>query len=761
MKAALRKIPACQRCHLRKKKCDSNLPACSNCASVNSECLNFDKILGRPIPRHVLITPLERSESGSKNYATEMALDLAADRPSLDELDEEKRNYGSPASDQLGQSSDNGRKRHKTDLLQSNSTNYETYDDVNTFSMSVNTMFSGPDNTANVIDRNLENEMNEYDSSTTRGVREEFIANEVKAVVKLENDVLSAYHKNIVRDQATDISAYEKPLMMRICKRYFTWMNSSYPVMHEILTYDLLERCWGGEASTLDWFQMKMLIAIALGSINRPYISHSEIGQVSKMFWKSAMTLFGRANTGLASLENLQNVLLLLQYTLLVPETGSLWQLSGTAMRFATGMSLYLEPTPSQKFDPLTLDLRRRMFWTCYCIDRTLSTVMGRPATVPDSWITAKLPSIYEDKLITTKSITPGPACNLKVAMVVHVGICRLQSEIHSRLYGPVVSPDEIDVEAQTTWTWQMYDQLRFWRNSLVLPTPLIMKEWTDFQFHLLVVLLLRPLPNRPNPSDEELHVAFHSAGEAMKLVKTMHRDLLAEFSWLTVQNLFMCGLTFINSLREFSNRTPPKSLCVSFVDIVLQVQACTSMLETLSALKVGGDDKMRNVFEVASSNTLHDVVKNFSSLRNAGLCHWELLARSNNLLLQRPVEIDKISVPIQNQSLLEPFGGDDPRYYDYDENHFYLHDTDAQVSGQDASPHLLVPDGEESYFKVSISQRNSSDTEVTNTIFGMDGLAAISTVASEAEPLVSALADYATVLDQTTELERYFLYPI
>lgn len=751
--ADLKKYPACQRCHKRKKKCDSKLPSCSRCFKANTECLIFDKVLGRTLPRQSLGVDKGLGHNNSVEMtATNLNLSLKLDR----------------------KSPENGYTVQKRQKVASPQYSLASSPEFNNYSeesyafdpMSVSTLFaSNSKSTNSVIDRDLEHEIKEYpESVTTRGVREAFIANELKAIAGLERDILKAYRKNIVQNKATDVAAYDHALLKRVCKRYFTWMNSAYPVLHEITTFELFEKSWSDKTTDFEQFQVKMVIAIALGSVSRPHISNSEIGQVSKMFWKSAMNLFNRANSGIDNLQNLQKVLLLLQYTLLVPETGNLWQLSGTAMRYATSMSLYTEPNPSQSFDPLTLDLRRRMFWTCYCIDRSLSTVMGPPTTVPDSWITAQLPSIYEDKLITVNGINAGPACNLKVGMVLHVGICRLQSEIHARLYGPVDSrSSQIDVEDQITWTWNMYDRLRLWRHSFLLPTPLIMKEWVDFQFHLSVVLLLRPLPSRPIPSDEELHVAFHSAGEVMKLVKIMHRDQLAEFTWLTVQNLFMCGLTFIKSLREFSNRSPPRPLCISFVDIVLQVQACTSMLETLSALKPGGDDKMRNVFEVISSNTLHDLAKKCSDLQKITFqCYWEVLAKSDNLRLQRPVEIDGVKIPIENvMSVPSLYGADDPRLQDLDEHHFYEHDTDAQMSMLDSHSEYSFYENGESYFRSVISQRNSHDTEVAPTIFGMDGLAAISTVASEAEPLVAAFSEYATGHDQTTELDRWFFYPI
>lgn len=744
------KMPACHRCRLKKKKCDLNWPSCSNCAHLKLECVQFDKVLRRTFPRLSLFM-----ENGNQHQTeTQLALETGLRAVSDKQNSGQARKRPGSQIEKLASLS----KKQKTIVdsptpLLPESENFENNSNVD--SMSV--LFP---------ESNMEKLSDYGDHISTRGLREDFIANEVKAVMKLKKDFLKAYRKNIVQDKATEITAYDKLLLYRVCKRYFTWMNSGYPVMHETTTYESFTRCINETASVFEQFQVKMVIAIALGTISRPQISHSEIGQVSRTFWKSAMGSSSKANAGILQLATLQNLLLLLQFTLLVPESGSLWHVSGAAMRYATGMSLYTELNPQQNFDALTLDLRRRMFWTCYCIDRTLSTVMGRPATVPDAWITAQLPSVTEDGNITQSGIAPGPTCNLKVAMVLRVGICRLQLEIHTKLYGPVTKPIlHQEKLAQVTWTWQMYDRLRLWRNLFVLPTPLLMKEWTDLQFHVLVVLLLRPSPHRPSPSDEELHVAFHSAGEAMKLAKLMHRDQLAEFAWLSVQNLFMCGLTFINSLKEFSSRSPARKLCISFVDIVLQIQACTSMLETLAALKAGGDDRMRNVFETASSNTLHELAKNYANQPNkTGNCHWEVLAKSDNVQLQRPSTVDGVNVPVVTSlELPAPYRANDPRLRDFEELHFYSHDTDAQMSTLTSSTlgflQNRLPEQDNSYFRSALLQRSSNGGEMAHTIFGMDGLAAISSLASETEPLVSSLGD--ETFQDSAELDRWFLYPI
>lgn len=49
--STFRNVSACNRCRLRKNRCDQNLPACSLCAKAGVRCVGFDPITKREIPR--------------------------------------------------------------------------------------------------------------------------------------------------------------------------------------------------------------------------------------------------------------------------------------------------------------------------------------------------------------------------------------------------------------------------------------------------------------------------------------------------------------------------------------------------------------------------------------------------------------------------------------------------------------------------------------------------------------------------------------
>lgn len=635
----------------------------------------------------------------------------------------------------------------------------------------------------------------------SRGDREEFIRKENAAIARLGRDFIKSARRHAAkgRNRATDITAYDPMLLARLARRYFTWMNSTYSVLHECVFQLQLEKCRTipEGASPLDMFQVSMVMALALASISRPHLPVSEIGRAAHDFWKLANKSLSNV-LRVRGIQRLQNILLLLQYTLLVPRAGNLWQLCGSAMRLATEMGLYAEPNPRKSFDALTLDTRRRLFWTCYCIDRILAPVAGRPPSLADDWVTAQMPALVEDRLITVNGILTGPTCQLKVAQIQQIRICQLQSEIHSRLYTP---GETADTSCQSVWTWHMYDQLRLWRDSFTYATPLVTKEWMELQFHVTIVLLFRPSPKRQNPSSEEgLHVALHSAGEAMKLVKTMHRDLSAVFSWLTVHNLFMCGLTFCNSLNELTERNSSHKLCISIVEIFLQIQACSAMLETLSALEAGANERIRNVFEMASSKVLKNIASMAGSFphRHEG-CIWAQIARSDSLGIQRPTMIEGITIGIQKYSTILqnlPIGvrinGNGADRISCEE-HFYKHDIDAastagifgiQINAPALYEVISVPPlgtttaanpsrqlnatlHERQQSELGIPGPNSSTDPIHSLLVGsedpgMNRMAALFSAAAEAEPIRSCrdMPENWSDSNLGAELEQWFLYP-
>jgi hypothetical protein len=49
--STFRNVSACNRCRLRKNRCDQKLPSCASCAKAGVACVGYDPITKKEIPR--------------------------------------------------------------------------------------------------------------------------------------------------------------------------------------------------------------------------------------------------------------------------------------------------------------------------------------------------------------------------------------------------------------------------------------------------------------------------------------------------------------------------------------------------------------------------------------------------------------------------------------------------------------------------------------------------------------------------------------
>lgn len=57
--SSFRNVSACNRCRLRKNRCDQSLPSCATCDKAGVKCVGYDPITKREIPRRcVASSPL-------------------------------------------------------------------------------------------------------------------------------------------------------------------------------------------------------------------------------------------------------------------------------------------------------------------------------------------------------------------------------------------------------------------------------------------------------------------------------------------------------------------------------------------------------------------------------------------------------------------------------------------------------------------------------------------------------------------------------
>ncbi|KAF5004539.1 hypothetical protein FDECE_8971 [Fusarium decemcellulare] len=133
-----------------------------------------------------------------------------------------------------------------------------------------------------------------------------------------------------------------------------------------------------------------------------------------------------------SSIASLQGLLLLIQTALLLPHTVNLWYVSGEAMRMAIALGLHQEPDRSIVPDREHAELRRRLFWVTYQLERIVAISCGCPVAISDDHITTQLPFKGGRPRTNLDSfLEQMPPAHEEKQFLIHTQMCLIQSEIH------------------------------------------------------------------------------------------------------------------------------------------------------------------------------------------------------------------------------------------------------------------------------------------------------------------------------------------
>jgi len=195
------------------------------------------------------------------------------------------------------------------------------------------------------------------------------------------------------------------------------------------------------------------------------------------------------------------------------------------------------------------------------------------------------------------------PVSPAKLTAIHHVRIRQLQSEIQEKLYSPVQHSGSNDMATHTPphdWFVSVRERLTAWRQQAPTPLGFCSTSWFDLNYHITLTLLNRPSPRNPKPGKESLRTTRQAASAAMRTYKEMlktgrvnwsespaalvgHSGAEAQITtdWLAMYQLFILGIAYLNSLWQAAEQG--WTIVTSYVEALLDVQVCTSVMSTLS----------------------------------------------------------------------------------------------------------------------------------------------------------------------------------
>ena len=268
----------------------------------------------------------------------------------------------------------------------------------------------------------------------------------------------------------------------------------------------------------------------------------------------------------LPSIRSLQGILLLLQLAELLPYTGNLWHLAGEAVSLTTELGLHQDPHESEGFDFKSLDLRRRIFWTVYCLERSTTVTSYRPFTMRDEHINVAFPSEYEDSSITPEGVLPGGRRS-KVQFLNYVRFRQIQSEILSVQF----FNKELQGQEYPQWVIGMEKRLVDWQQAALADVEKG-PDWFSHALWQCYLMLHRPCPRNPTPTENSIAACFEAAfglsSGSWELLKTGY----LQYPFHNAHNGFEAATVILYGLRYHTMRIRDQYGSRRVIDLIHQL---------------------------------------------------------------------------------------------------------------------------------------------------------------------------------------------
>ncbi|KAH7069635.1 fungal-specific transcription factor domain-containing protein [Paraphoma chrysanthemicola] len=541
---------ACARCQRRKIRCDGQYPTCGNCRRASAECVDGDSVRLRSVPRD------RTGESEVPRLRGRIAWLEAIIRERLPDVDlsaEASQEIPAPGYAQV-------------DIDRASSQQQEPHCESTA-------SFPAPDQAARPLDQRAHeiglisvgaNADQKYiGPSSGYFLARLLIAHSPSKNALHEVGPEPLANQSIINDLVDSVQGPlpvpNRSLVERLCQVYFDTINAQWPILHESSFKAAINQLLSEEVTSAQLrqkdphvsFQLYMVLAIAA-----TVLSHRTKRQFSaESYCISALQHLDQLNVQ-SSTQGLQCMLLLLIFTFHNPHVRlSIWHLNYQCLASVVDLGLQRNVTASTGISIVSQEIRTRLFWTVFSLDRTIATMMGRPIGLRDEACELRLPQDIGDESST--GVEQATTASSSVLISIHLfKLAKLNSELKyvansivreapSYAYPPIT-----DI---TSWQRDMLSRLDQWASEVpqCIQGNFYMESLCKIRFHTMRLLLLRPSPAIPAPPPAALVDCHDSARQLIGLYSELYRKELLLYDWTTLHGIISGTVTMLYCMRS------------------------------------------------------------------------------------------------------------------------------------------------------------------------------------------------------------------
>ncbi|KAH7329338.1 fungal-specific transcription factor domain-containing protein [Stachybotrys elegans] len=344
-----------------------------------------------------------------------------------------------------------------------------------------------------------------------------------------------------------------------IVRFYMTNHHTIFPFFLETTFLSLLDDLYRQDERVLkdaDYWLIYMVLAI--GSTAQSQQIHDDHYTRGVEFASKALDYADRALApGHAT--QIQSLLILTQYSMLDPAHFDSWHLIGFTARAIIDLGFHQDPPMSSVSDKNILDLRRKIFYCAYSLDRAISMVHARSFSFTDDSINVAFPTYSS---VGRKGSVSGPLAGPQPvdSALLLFQLRRAQSHWYQELYH-----SEAPITNSKSYVWQMCRDMREWGDKLPDTLPPETRRMFDQELRYSYVYCMAPSSKNPGISDYDRIIMFE---HSMAYLDTMHDIALgglnsAFYTYHDALKVYFMARQFVAVLRDatdmlLSGQMPP-----------------------------------------------------------------------------------------------------------------------------------------------------------------------------------------------------------
>ncbi|KAL3257378.1 hypothetical protein ABHI18_006898 [Aspergillus niger] len=247
------------------------------------------------------------------------------------------------------------------------------------------------------------------------------------------------------------------------------------------------------------------------------------------------------------SYTNLEALMLLVLYHMRTSSATRVWYLIGLAMRICIDLGLHRE-SQYRRMRPYEGQVRRRLFWSVYLVERYVAWSLGRPFSVPEDEIDVHAPADLDDSCTSDQlieealrnSVAPRePARGRSLRRFIALTrLQRIMSQIHTRIYRTDKSTATLVPE-----TTPLMAALEEFERSLPQMAP-DEDDFVHMHWNNAIRMLVQRFIGILLPRDPLIEKCLYASGQMCQCFKRLRQRDSSGYSFLLVNSLYMAGLT-------------------------------------------------------------------------------------------------------------------------------------------------------------------------------------------------------------------------